>query len=269
MSCLRRSLSCPVESTMRKTIFFLPFLLVLLMPTISRGQEREKILSPHTFRNAKNETLPYRLFVPQNYDRKKKYPLVVYLHGGGGVGDDNLKQIKGGNGSLIDFFTQSETQTRYPALVVAPQSNGDGWIERPLDRPSPTRQLKLVGELIDELRRTYSIDGKRLYVAGQSLGGFGTFAIVAEFPKLFAAGVPLCGGADESKVLSIIKTPLWVFHGEKDEAVPVDSSRRIVAAIRKAKGPVKYTEYAGEGHNIWLRVVKEPELLSWLFAQHR
>ena len=254
---------------MRKASFYFLFLIALLVPVISFAQEREKILSPHIFKNTKSETLPYRLFVPQNYDRKKSYPLVVYLHGGGGVGDDNLKQIQGGNGYLIDFFTQGESQTRYPAFVVAPQSNGDGWIESALTHPNPTRQLKLVVELIDELRRTYSIDGRSLYVAGQSLGGFGTFAIVAEFPKLFAAGVPLCGGADESKVVSIIKTPLWVFHGEKDQAVPVDSSRKIVAAIKKAGGNVRYTEYAGEGHNIWLRVVKEPELLSWLFAQHR
>lgn len=254
---------------MRKTGFYLPFLLALLVPTISRAQEREKILSPHIFKNTKSETLPYRLFVPQNYDRKKKYPLVVYLHGSGGVGDDNLKQIQGGNGYLIDFFTQAKSQTRYPAFVVAPQSAGDGWIGSDISKPAPTRQLRLVVDLIGDLQRSYSIDGSRLYVAGQSLGGFGTFAIVSEFPQLFAAGVPLCGGADESKVLSIIKTPLWVFHGEKDEAVPVDSSRRIVAAIKKAGGNVKYTEYRGEGHNIWLKVVKEPELLSWLFAQHK
>jgi len=253
----------------RKVGFFLSFLLALLVPTICSAQEREKILSPHVFKSAQGEALPYRLFIPQNYDRKKKYPLVVYLHGGGGVGDDNLKQIQGGNGYLIDFFTQAESQKQYPAFVVAPQSAGDGWIERPFLKPSAARQLRLVVDLIDDLRRSYSIDDSRLYVAGQSLGGFGTFAIVAEFPKLFAAGVPLCGGADESKVLSIIKTPLWVFHGEKDAAVPVDFSRRIVAAIKKAGGNVKYTEYPGAGHNIWLKVVKEPELLSWLYAQHR
>src|SRR6185503_7535500 len=183
--------------------------------------------------------------------------------------DDNPKQIQGGNGYLIDFFTQAGSQTPYPAFVVAPQSAGGGWIERPFLKPAPSRQLRMVVDLIGDLRRSYNIDDSRLYVAGQSLGGFGTFAIVAEFPKLFAAGVPLCGGADESKVLSIIKTPLWVFHGEKDAAVPVDFSRRIVAAIKKAGGNVKYTEYPGAGHNIWLKVVNEPELLSWLFAQHR
>lgn len=254
---------------MRKAIFLLSFLLALLVPANSWAQEREKILSPHVFKNAKSETLPYRLFVPQNYDRRKKYPLVVYLHGGGGVGDDNLKQIQGGNGYLIDFFTQAESQKRYPAFVVAPQSARDGWIGRAFTKLPPTRQLRLVVDLIGELRLSYNIDVRRVYVAGQSLGGFGTFAIVAEFPQLFAAGVPLCGGANESKVLSIIKTPLWVFHGEKDQAVPVDSSRRIVAAIKKAGGNVKYTEYPGAGHNIWLKVVKETELLSWLFAQHK
>jgi predicted peptidase len=254
---------------MLPTKLYLIFILAMLVPGISWAQERQRVLSPHVFKSAQGETLPYRLFIPQDYDPKKKYPLVVYLHGGGGVGDDNLKQIQGGNGYLIDFFTQAGSKTPYPAFVVAPQSVGDGWIERALSKPAPTRQLRLVVDLIGDLQRSYSIDGSRLYVAGQSLGGFGTFAIVAEFPKLFAAGVPLCGGADESKVLSIIKTPLWVFHGEKDEAVPVDWSRRIVAAIKKSGGNVKYTEYPGEGHNIWLKVVKGPELLSWLFAQHR
>lgn len=254
---------------MRKAIVLLSFLLVLLASTTSSAQERKTVLSPHIFKNAKGETLPYRLFVPQNYDRKKKYPLVVYLHGGGGVGDDNLKQIEGGNGYLVEFFTQGKSQSRYPAFVVAPQSTGDGWIGRALFNPVPTRQLRLVVDLIGELRRSYNIDSSRLYVAGQSLGGFGTFAIISEFPQLFAAGVPLCGGADETKISSIIKTPLWVFHGERDGAVPVEFSRRIVAAIRKAGGNVKYTEYPAAGHNIWLNVVKEPELLSWLFAQHR
>ena len=244
------------------------FILVLLVLTVCLAQEREKILAPKVFTNARQEALLYRLFVPRNYDRRKKYPLVVYLHGGGGRGNDNLKQIEGGNGYLIDLFTQAETQSRYPSFVVAPQSPmQEGWID--YDSITPTRQLRLVFELIGDLRRTYSIDNGRLYVAGQSMGGFGTFAIISEYPGMFTAGVALCGGGDESKAARLIRTPVWAFHGEKDEAVNVERSRNIVAAIRKAGGQARYTEYSGEGHLIWSKVVKEPELLPWLFAHRK
>ena len=228
-------------------------------------EQREKILAPKVFKNSRGETLPYRLFTPLHYDRKKKYPLVVYLHGGGGRGNDNRLQIDGGNGYLIDFFTGDKTQEHYPSFVVAPQSPSEGWIAD--DLLTPTRYLQLTHELIGELQRTYSIDETRVYVAGQSMGGFGTFAIISEYPRTFAAGIALCGGGDESKVARFASVPIWVFHGAKDESVSVERSRTIVAAIKKAGGKVRYTEYADIGHIIWPSVVKETELLPWLFAQ--
>ncbi len=248
---------------------FLPIIILpFLLTGFASGQELEKVLTAKTFANARGENLPYRLFVPANYDRRKKYPLIVFLHGSGGLGNDNLKQLQLGNLYLIDRFTQSESQSRYPAFVVAPQSIGEGWVAAN-DHITPSPQLRLAVELIDELRRTYSIDGGRLYVAGQSLGGFGTFAIISAYPRMFAAGIPLCGGGDESKAAQYEGTALWVFHGEKDESVPVANSRQMVAAIKKAGGQVKYTEYPGEGHSIWTIVAKEPDLLQWLFSQHR
>jgi len=126
-----------------------------------------------------------------------------------------------------------------------------------------------VYELIDALQRTYGIDSRRLYVAGQSMGGFGTFSIITEHPRMFAAGVALCGGGDESRAARLTRTPIWAFHGEKDETVSVERSRNIVAAIKKAGGKPRYTEYSGEGHNIWSKVVKESELLPWLFARRK
>jgi predicted peptidase len=250
-----------------RSTLFLTVLLVALASSAAAGSQREEILQARTFRNSKGETLLYRLFVPENYDRSKKYPLVLYLHGGGGRGNDNRKQIEGGNGYLIDLFTAKETQSKYPSFVVAPQSPmQEGWIE--YDSITPTRQLRLVFELIGDLQRTYSIDRDRLYVSGQSMGGFGTFAIVSEHPRLFAAAVSVCGGGDESRAARFHSTPVWAFHGEKDEAVNVERSRKMIAAIKKAGGRVRYTEYAGEGHLIWSKVVKEPELLPWLFG-HR
>jgi len=248
---------------------FVLILLSLFSPQQLRTiEQREKVLTPRVFKSSRGETLPYRLFIPLHYDRKKKYPLVLYLHGGGGRGNDNLKQIDGGNGYLIDFFTADETQTRYPSFVVAPQSPMEGWIET--DSITPTQYLHLVYELISELRRTFNIDEARVYVAGQSMGGFGTFAIISEYPRTFAAGVALCGGGDQSKVARLTNVPIWVFHGAKDESVPVERSRTIVAAIKNAGGgKVRYTEYPEMGHIIWPSVVKETELLPWLFTQRK
>ena len=230
-------------------------------------EQREKILAPKVFKNSRGETLLYRLFIPLHYDQKKKYPLVLYLHGGGGRGNDNRKQIDGGNGNLVDFFTGDKTQVRNPSFIVAPQSPMEGWIGE--DLITPTRHLQLVYEMISELRRTYNIDEARVYVAGQSMGGFGAFAIISEYPRTFAAGVALCGGGDRSKVSLLTNTPIWVFHGGKDQSVSVERSRTIVASIKNAGGKVRYTEYADTGHIIWPRVVEETELLPWLFAQRK
>jgi len=249
-------------------IFALILLSVFAPPQLRTLNQREKILTPKVFKSSRGESLPYRLFTPLHYDQKKKYPLVIYLHGGGGRGNDNLKQIDGGNGYLIDFFTSDEAQARYPSFVVAPQSPMEGWIE--MDSITPTRYLHLVSELIGELQRTYNIDNARVYVAGQSMGGFGTFAIISEYPRTFAAGVALCGGGDQAKVARLTNVPIWVFHGAKDESVAVERSRTIVAAIKNAGGnKVRYTEYLDTGHIIWPSVVKETGLLPWLFAQRK
>jgi len=262
-----------VNSESNKTKVIPVFVLILLAgfafspQQLRTIEQREKILAAEVFKNTRGESLPYRLFTPHNYDQKKKYPLVVYLHGGGGRGNDNRQQIDGGNGYLIDFFTGDETQVRYPSFIVAPQSPGEGWIKD--DLITPTRYLQLVYEMILVLERTYNIDEARVYVAGQSMGGFGTFAIISEYPGTFAAGVALCGGGDQSKVARLTKVPVWVFHGARDESVPVERSRTIVAGIRNAGGKVRYTEYPDIGHIIWPSVVKETELLPWLFTQRK
>jgi predicted peptidase len=232
------------------------------------GQNRADVLAAKTYRSPAGRTMPYRLFVPAPLEKGRSYPLVVFLHGGGGRGDDNLKQIEGGNGFLIDLVTRPESQALYPCLVVAPQSpSREGWIE--YDSITPTSQLQLVLELIDTLEKSYNVDPQRLYVMGQSMGGFGSFAVVTMRPSMFAAFVPISGGGDPTKAGAIARVPMWAFHGDEDAAVEVERSRRMVSAMTAAGGKPRYSEYKGEGHLIWSKVVREQELLPWMFAQRR
>lgn len=241
--------------------------LALLFVSLLGARPRDEVLEANVFRSADGRTMPYRLFVPADYSAQEKYPLVLFLHGGGGRGSDNRKQIEGGNGYLVDALVSPETQMKHACIVVAPQSSRIGWVD--YDSVTPTDQLDLVLELIRHLERTYRIDADRRYVLGQSMGGFGTFAILTLKPDLFAAGIPVCGGGAESRAARIAQIPIWAFHGEADPVVPVRRSRAMVAALEVAGGKPHYTEYKGEGHLIWSKVVREPDWLDWMFAQAR
>ena len=205
--------------------------------------------------------MPYQLFIPKEYDSGRRYPLVLWLHGGAGRGNDNLKQISGGNAVGSHVWTLQENQTRNPCFVLAPQCpDRQEWAT--VADAQPTAQLQLALEMLEEIRRTFSIDARRLYVTGQSLGGFGTWAAITRQPGMFAAAIPVCGGGNESQAAKLRATPIWAFHGEKDQAVPVERSRRMIDTIRKAGGAPKYTEYKDAGHVIWEQVFHEPELLT-------
>jgi predicted peptidase len=219
-----------------------------------------------SYQNARGQRMPYQLFTPKEYDNKRRYPLALWLHGGGGRGNDNLKQISEGNTIGSHVWTLPENQTKNPCFVVAPQCpDGREWAT--VTGAQPTAQLRLALEILEEIRRAFSIDARRLYVAGQSMGGFGTWAAITSRPGLFAAAIPICGGGDESQAAKLRDTPIWAFHGEKDQAVPVERSRRMIDAIRKAGGSPRYTEYKDAGHAIWEQVFRETELLSWLFSK--
>ena len=210
--------------------------------------------------------MPYRLFVPEPYRKEKRYPLAIWLHGGAGRGSDNLKQITGGNTAGSRVWTKPSNQSGFPCFVVAPQCAEDQlWAT--IEKAEPTQQLLLALELIEDLQRRLSIDKRRMYVAGQSMGGFGAWSLITLHPRKFAAAIPLCGGGDETKARSLVKEHIWAFHGEVDEAVSVERSRTMIAAIKRAGGSPRYTEYKGEGHVIWEKAFNEPELLPWVFAQ--
>ncbi|MGQ9576373.1 MAG: prolyl oligopeptidase family serine peptidase [Thermoguttaceae bacterium] len=233
----------------------------------SRGQKR-------VFRSAEGDSLPYRLFVPKDYDASKKYPLILFLHGAGERGDDNERQLVHGQ---VLRFVSDEVAKKEPCFLVAPQCPKNGWwgelpgrFKKKPQGPRPsTSPLKLVLALLDSLEKEFSIDPDRRYVTGLSMGGFGSYALCLARPDYFAAAVPICGGTDVSRAKEMAQVAFWIFHGGADPVVKPELSRTAVEALKKAGAQVKYTEYPGVGHDSWSKAYNEPELVDWLFAQKR
>lgn len=131
----------------------------------------------------------------------------------------------------------------------------------------PSTPMRLTLEVLGKLQREFSIDDKRLYLTGLSMGGYGTWDLLARHPKMFAAAVPVCGGGDESMASVMKDMPIWCFHGGADPTVPTQRSRDMIKAIKDAGGNPKYTEYPSVGHNSWDKAYSEKELPGWLFDQ--
>jgi len=232
------------------------------------AQEPLDGFSARTFQGATGVKMPFRLFVPHEEARTEPLPAIIYLHGGSGAGTDNVKQISGHNTPGTRVWTTPVMQARHPAFVIAPQLPGrNQWSAPNSDALAP--YAALVVELLASLSREFAIDGKRVYLVGQSRGGRGTWDLISKRPDLFAAAVPVCGDGNTVRVVNARRVPVWAFHGAKDTVIPVTGSRDMVAALRAVGGSVKYTEYPDAGHNVWGLAFAEPELPKWLFSQER
>lgn len=218
------------------------------------------------------DTLPYRLLLPLDYDATQKYPLVVFLHGAGERGNDNERTLT----HCKELFLQNRAQ--FPCIVLVPQCPaGKKWVD--LDWKSTQHQQPAISpamqsllHLLQHIEKTYSIATAQQYAMGLSMGGYGTWDLLAREPQRFAAGVPICGGGDTRTAKQFRHTAVWAFHGAKDNVVPVANSRDMIRAIRKsnpAHKNVKYTEYPQEKHGSWIPALREPDLLQWLFAQRK
>ena len=246
---------------------FVVALLVVCSSGVAAPRDR---MEAREFKGTENQVLKYRLWTPKDYDAKKKYPLILFLHGAGERGDDNKAQVK--HAQVLNLVTGKQ-----PAFLVAPQCPRDKqWVETPWNSKTPHKTpkqpstpMKLTLDLLPALEKQFSIDSRRRYVTGLSMGGFGTYDAVVRLPDYFAAAVPVCGGADNSHAKLFVKTPLWVFHGDKDTVVHTVRSRSLVEAVKKAGGKPRYTEYKGVGHFAWAAAYSESDLPDWLYRQKR
>jgi predicted peptidase len=199
-----------------------------------------------------SKTYHYLLYLPDSFNNNTshKWPLIIYLHGKSACGSNLTKVRRYG----LPFFLDRDMKIQ--AIVVAPQCPaGKNWVSD-----------NWFVSFLDELKSKFPIDENRIYLTGMSLGGFGTFSLAIKYPEIFAAVVPLCGGGQPSTACAMKDIPTWVFHGDKDELVPIARSTEMVNAIKKCGGKPKYSILKGQPHDIH-KTYGNAELYEWMLAQ--
>ena len=218
----------------------------------------------------------YQVYVPADYPAKAAWPVILFLRGSGERGADGLMQTTVGLGPAI-----RRAAKRFPAIVVFPQMPADSqWVGTPAEVA-----LAALNRTLDE----FHADRDRVYLTGLSMGGHGAWYLAYRHPELFAAVAPICGwildnpefkgsvpvvpadSGDPMQALArrLAHTPIWIFHGEMDNTVPVAGSREPAAALKAANPDVRYTEFLGLDHNSWDATYGSDEFVRWLFAQRR
>ena len=215
------------------------------------------------FRNSNPDGsgLPYRLFIPPGYTASQAYPLIVFLHGAGERGNDNTSQLNNNANGAMQLVSDANLAIQ-KVIMVAPQCpTADFWGGGSTNTP--------IQDIISDVSAELHVDPERIIVTGLSMGGYGTWGLVASNPSRFAAGVPMSGGGDVNAAGSVSAIPFWFFHAVNDGTVGVDQSRALVTALRNAGASTIYTEYATGNHGIWPVAYNNPLLFRWMMAQRR
>lgn len=196
----------------------------------------------------------YQLYVPPGYDTDKarRWPVIVFLHGSGERGDDIAKVKVHGIPKIV------ERPGEHPFIAISPLLPADqDWNFAKLDA------------ILDRVMARFRTDANRVYVTGLSRGGRGTWRWAAANPTRFAAIAPVSGGADTSQACFLRNMPIWAFHGDRDDVVPVRETFESVAAIRACGGKPRLTIYPDTGHDAWTPTYDNPAFYTWLLAQVR
>jgi predicted peptidase len=266
----RRSRITTCSSKLRSKVLAALLLLTTSCATDSHFLERTVSVNEHQYR--------YRVWLPPNYTKLHHWPVILFLHGSGERGDDNLRQLSAGIGPALEKYDQ-----RYKAVVVLPQCRmGEEWYGE--------EEIQAMAALEESIREFHG-DRRRVYLTGVSMGGAGAW-YMARHRRKFAAVMPvsaevarqaddpfpsdpppdiarIVGARDPYAAMAdaIGKTPVWIFHGAEDDVIPVTEARSMFAAINKAGGNASYTEYAGGAHNVWDTVYANRQVVQWLFKQ--
>jgi len=202
------------------------------------------------------ENLQYYLYYPKEYEELKneKFPLLLFLHGGGEAG-----------GTLEDLKTNGPPKLlaegkEFPFLILAPQNpyKKKWW------------NTRAVMQLLDTIIATNRVDIDRIYLTGLSRGGGAAWELAVQYPDKFAALAVVCGMTPVPYAAWINKNmPIWVFHGTEDQSIPISESEEMVAKLKAMGYDVTFTRYDGVGHNAWVRAYNTEELYEWFMNQKR
>lgn len=221
-------------------------------------------------------TLPYRLYVPFDYTPDKEYPVLLFLHGAGERGSDGDKHVLSHN-PIANFLNQKDSPMEN-AIIIAPQCpEGQKWVDMDwstgsyrVDSTPESNEMKCVLDILDNICDEFSVDEKRVYVTGISMGGIGSWDLITRHSDIFAAAVPMCGTGDSTKGNILKNVPVWTVHSKDDPTVPFNGTKSVVDAIIAAGGDdVKFTELNGYKHNVWGWTTQNEEIYEWLFDQSK
>ena len=232
---------------------YLLFIIIIL--SVGFAQQRKMELKGT---NENEIDLKYLFFLPQDYysDKNTRWPLILFLHGMGERGDD-LEIVK-----IHGIPKIVKTQKDFPFIAVSPQCPTEYvWRDK--------KMLQTIESLILKIIKNYRIDKTRVYVTGLSMGGYGTWALATRRPDLFAAAVPICGGGDPATVNILKNLPIWVFHGGLDKVVLPEESEKMVRALEKAGGKVRYTLYPEAYHDSWTETYDNSALYDWMLSNRK
>lgn len=252
---------------------------ILVLIGLNAFTQDFSLFEKRIFADKDGHELPYRILFPENYDRSQKYPLVLFLHGGGERGGDNEKQLLHG----VKVFLEPANREQFPCIVIAPQCQSDSyWASTKFERTkypidfdfnydyAQTTGLDLAIQLTKSIIKSEGVDKRRVYITGLSMGGMGTYEAVYRYPRLFAAAAAVCGGGDvQAYGKKQARVPFWLFHGDADGVVAVENSRAMYERLKKLGADVQYTEYPDVNHNSWENAYAEPGLLPWMFSKRR
>lgn len=210
-------------------------------------------LQVRTHSSTMRPALRYLLYQPSRNPQSEPAPLVLFLHGGGEGGQDIELVKKHGLPKLIAAGQD------FPFFVVAPQN------------PSQTQfwDDQALIDLLDELQRDLPVDSRRVYLTGLSRGAYGAWRLAIQNPNRFAALIPISGGGPAPYASRISHLPVWVFHGARDQNIPLEESQRMVQALKAAHGNVRFTIYPEAGHDAWTATYDDPQIYQWLLQQYR
>jgi predicted peptidase len=203
------------------------------------------------------QTIQYMLIFPAAYTQdSNQWPLILFLHG---------SSLRGNNLDLVKEYGPtwvSEQRNEFPFVVLAPQcpDNAD-WINMP----------DIIMALLDDVLKKYRIDQDRVYLTGMSLGGRGAWVLALKHPKYFAAFAPIAAATQtipESWDNKLLSLPIWAFHGDKDNVVPLENDKALIDAFRKQGGTPRFTILHGQGHYI-AGIYKNEELYDWFLSKTR